>query len=78
MILVLLPFSQALATNASLTRLYLSGNSIGDSSATSLFQALATNASLTSLDLSGNSIGDSGATSLSQAPSTNFSKLVWI
>ena len=56
----------------------LTGNSIGDSGASSLSHALATNSSLTSLDLSKNSVGDSGATSLSQALAVNSSLTNWI
>ena len=48
--------AKALASNSSLTTLYLSFNCIGDEGA----KALALNSSLTTLDLSGNDIGAEG------------------
>ena len=52
-----------LADNSSLTKLNLSGNSIGDSGAASLSQAVAVNSSLTKLDLRWTGIDDSSAAS---------------
>ena len=60
-----------MATNSTLTELYLSQNGIGDSGAAALAKAVEINSTLTKLDLSCNRVGDSGAAALAKAVEIN-------
>ncbi|XP_068686712.1 NLR family CARD domain-containing protein 3-like [Montipora foliosa] len=63
--------AHAMATNSTLTKLYLSGNGIGDTGAAALAKAVEINSTLTELYLSGNGIGDTGAAALAKAVEIN-------
>ncbi|XP_068734574.1 NLR family CARD domain-containing protein 3-like [Montipora capricornis] len=63
--------AHAMATNSTLTKLYLSGNGIGDTGAAALAKAVEINSTLTELYLSGNRIGDTGAAALAKAVEIN-------
>ena len=63
--------AHAMATNSTVTELYLFGNEIGDSGAAALAKAVEINSTLTRLDLSENRIGDSGAAALAKAVEIN-------
>ena len=63
--------ADSLKINSSITKIYLSSNSIGDSGMVA--DALKTNTSITEIDLFNNLIGDSGAVALADALKTNTS-----
>ena len=63
--------AHAMATNSTLTKLYLSGNGIGDTGAAALAKAVEINSTLTELYLSGNGIGDTGTAALAKAVEIN-------
>ena len=62
-----------IAVNASVTKLYLYYNKIGDEGAKALASALEVNASITFLSLEGNQIGDAGAAAIANAIAVNAS-----
>ena len=63
--------AHAMATNSTLTKLYLCGNGIGDTGAAALAKAVEISSTLTELCLSGNGIGDTGAAELAKAVEIN-------
>ncbi|XP_068687306.1 protein NLRC3-like isoform X2 [Montipora foliosa] len=63
--------ADAMATNSTVTLLYLSFNEIGDSGAAALAKAVEINSTLTELVLSRNRISDSGAAALAKAVEIN-------
>ena len=65
--------ANAIAVNASVTKLYLYDNKIGDEGAKALASALEVNAFVTELSLGFNKIGDQGATAIANAIAVNAS-----
>ncbi|XP_068700169.1 NLR family CARD domain-containing protein 3-like [Montipora foliosa] len=63
--------AHAMATNSTVTTLYLSRHIIGDSGAAALAKAVEINSTLTELILDYNEIGDSGAAALAKAVEIN-------
>ncbi|XP_068734579.1 NLR family CARD domain-containing protein 3-like [Montipora capricornis] len=69
--------AHAMATNPTVTKLYLSENGIGESGAAALAKAVEINSTLTELNLSYNGIGDSGAAALAKAVEINSTLTVF-
>jgi hypothetical protein len=63
--------ADALATNTSITTIYLANNKIGDVGALAIARALHENITLNAMYLAGNAIGDSGAKTLAAALNEN-------
>ena len=63
--------ARLIAVNATVTELYLEGNSIGNTGAAAIANAIAVNASVTELSLGFNKIGDQAATAIANAIAVN-------